>query len=345
MRTIRWGILGCGDVCEVKSGPGFQNARNSTLVAVMRRNQLAAEDFAKRHGVPRWYTNAEDLISDPEVDAVYIATPPGEHLRLTKMVAETGKPVYVEKPMARTYAECVEMNDFCHDRGVPLFVAYYRRALHRFVAIKKALDRGAIGQPITATMILKRKAGEVAGKLPWRVIPELSGGGYLWDVGSHALDIMDFLLGPIVKVSGHAANFSGLYSVEDTVAGAFVFANGLHATGLWSFCSGVHEDAIEITGTKAKMQFSLFGADHPLIDGQDLFTFFGEEPSVMPRAVQQPLIQTIVDQLNGEGVCPSTGANGARCNLVLEKLIGKSLDIALPNSSAQSWSPVNSSPV
>src|SRR5277367_2165196 len=98
--TIRWGILGCGDVTEIKSGPGFQKATGSKLVAVMRRNGKLAEDYARRHGVARWYDDVDALIHDPEVDAVYIATPPGVHLEMALKVAAADKPAYVEKPMA-----------------------------------------------------------------------------------------------------------------------------------------------------------------------------------------------------------------------------------------------------
>src|SRR5687767_13456988 len=108
-RTIRWGIIGCGDVCEVKSGPGFQKADNSTLVAVMRRDGDKARDFAVRHGVPKWYDDAQKLIDDPEVDAVYGATPPSSHEEYAVRVALSGKPVYVEKPMACTHQQCLRM--------------------------------------------------------------------------------------------------------------------------------------------------------------------------------------------------------------------------------------------
>ena len=132
MKTIRWGIIGCGDVTEVKSGPALQKADHSALVAVMRRNGQLAEDFARRHGVPQWYDDAAALIHDPAVDAVYIATPPSSHKEYTLMSAAAGKPVYVEKPMARNTAECQAMIAACHKANVPLFVAYYRRALARF---------------------------------------------------------------------------------------------------------------------------------------------------------------------------------------------------------------------
>src|SRR3954452_10240835 len=100
MRTIRWGIIGCGDVTEVKSGPGFQKATGSALVAVMRRDGDKARDYARRHGVARAYDNADDLIQDPEVDAVYIAPPPSSHADLALRTSAAGKPCLVEKPMA-----------------------------------------------------------------------------------------------------------------------------------------------------------------------------------------------------------------------------------------------------
>ena len=109
MERVRWGIIGVGNVTERKSGPGFQQAERSELVAVMRRNGDLAADYARRNGVPRWYDDADKLINDDEVDAVYIATPPDSHRDYAVRVANAGKPVYVEKPMARTHAECQEM--------------------------------------------------------------------------------------------------------------------------------------------------------------------------------------------------------------------------------------------
>lgn len=145
MTTIRFGIIGCGNVTEVKSGPGFQKADQSALVAVMRRNGDLAQDYARRHGVPRWYTDAQALIDDPEVDVVYVATPPGSHLEYTLAAARAGKPVYVEKPMALNGAECDRMLAACREAQVPLYVAYYRRALPRFLKVKELLEAGAIG--------------------------------------------------------------------------------------------------------------------------------------------------------------------------------------------------------
>ncbi|NCB07478.1 MAG: Gfo/Idh/MocA family oxidoreductase, partial [Bacteroidia bacterium] len=99
MESVRWGIIGVGNVTEVKSGPAFYKTEHSKLVAVMRRDAEKAADYARRHGVEKWYSNATDLINDPEVDAVYIATPPDSHARYAMEAMRAGKPVYVEKPM------------------------------------------------------------------------------------------------------------------------------------------------------------------------------------------------------------------------------------------------------
>ncbi|KAE8764485.1 Gfo/Idh/MocA family protein [Georgenia thermotolerans] len=309
-QTVRWGILGVGDVTERKSGPGLQRAERSELVAVMRRDGAKAEDYARRHGVPRWYDDADALINDPDVDAVYIATPPDSHRDLTLKVAAAGKPVYVEKPMARTAAECEEMIAACERAGVPLFVAYYRRAMPRFVTVKRLLDDGAIGTPHAVSVRTQGVPGMwEPGHLPWRVQPEVSGGGLFVDLGSHTLDLLDHLLGPIGAVSGAAFNHAGRYPAEDTVAAAFVFTSGVQGVGLWAFDVAEQRDEVEIVGSAGSLTFSSFGTE-PLV----LRTADGERriEAPYPEVVQQPLIQTVVDELTGHGTCPSTGASALR---------------------------------
>ncbi len=177
---VRWGIIGCGDVTEVKSGPAFQKIKHSELTAVMRRTGELAKDYAVRHNVPKWYDNADELINDPEVDAVYIATPPGSHKEYTIKAAKAGKPVYVEKPMALNFTQCQEMIAACENSSVPLYVAYYRRAMPRFLKIKELLENNAVGEVrfITTTQFQKVSEDMIhSQKLPWRVQPELAGGG------------------------------------------------------------------------------------------------------------------------------------------------------------------------
>ena len=183
MPEIRWGIVGCGDVCEVKSGPGLYKAENSALTAVMRRDGALAADFARRHGVARWYDDGDRLINDPEVDAVYVATPPDTHMEYTCKAAAAGKPVYVEKPMARTYEECQTMIGACEAAGVPLWVGYYRRGLPKFLKVQELLEQGAIGD-VRSVLIRYYQPPKPSDAFPdqrsWRVNPEIAGAGRVW---------------------------------------------------------------------------------------------------------------------------------------------------------------------
>lgn len=323
MDIVRWGIIGCGNVTEVKSGPGFQKARDSALVAVMRRDGAKAKDYATRHGVAKWTDDANELIHDPDVDAVYIATPPDSHAEYTLRVAGAGKPIYVEKPMGRTYAECELMLDACNQAGVPLFVAYYRRCLPQFVYVKQLLDAGAIGavRLVTIELFQAPQPGDTAQPTPWRIVPSISGGGYFFDLGSHELDILDYLLGPIVDAQGMAANQAGLYAAEDVVTGTFRFASGVQGVGSWSFTVDEHDqrDTIEIVGDRGRIQFSCFALDNPVVVWRQ--GAVEEQSFTMPAHVQQPLIQSVVDHLLGRGQCPSTGESGARANWVMDQFV------------------------
>ena len=322
-RIIRWGVLGVGDVCEVKSAPAMNIVANSRLVAVMRRNEALAKDYAERHGVPKWYGDADALINDPEVDAVYIATPPNAHRDLTLRAAAAGKPVYVEKPMARTWAECREMIAACKAANVPLFVAYYRRTLPHFLKIKELLDSGAIGNVRHVRIELNQTlVPEVVRNLDnnWRVDPGIAGGGYFYDLASHQLDLLDFLLGPIAEARGFAANQAGRYAAEDIVAAAFRFENGVLGSGTWCFTTGKasEKDRLEIIGSKGQVGVATFGAGRFELDtdahGKQLFEFD------LPQHIQQFLIASVVDELLGRGRCPCTGETAARTNRVMEQM-------------------------
>jgi 1,5-anhydro-D-fructose reductase (1,5-anhydro-D-mannitol-forming) len=320
MNQIRWGIIGCGDVCEVKSGPAFQKANGSALVAVMRRDAAKAADYAKRHGVPRWYDDADQLISDPEVDAVYIATPPGEHEHYALRVAEAGKPCYVEKPMARSYAECSRMNAAFAAKGKPLFVAYYRRRLPRFVRAKQLIDSGRLGV-VTGCNYRMSRFFWPSPPDQWRLSAKQSGGGIFLDLGSHTLDVLDYLLGAFVEYGG-SAHGTGATDVEDSVALHFLTERGVIGTASWNFAGSSAEDLIEIVGTEGRLSMTTFG-NEPLRlvreeqreeDSSSAETF--SEPN--PSHVHQPLVQTMVDDLLGQGKCVSTGESAARTARVMD---------------------------
>lgn len=321
MNIIRWGIIGCGDVTEIKSGPGLQKADGSSLVAVMRRNKSLAKDYAHRHNVEKWYDNAGDLIHDPDVNAVYIATPPSSHKDYTFAAANAGKPVYVEKPMALNYNECVEMIECCEENKVPLFVAYYRRALPRFLKIKSLLDEDAIGDVRFVNIVLHQKPfqKDVEGIKHWRVDPEIAGGGYFYDLASHMLDILQFFLGDIISANGSYSNQAGLYTAEDSVSAAFFFESGVHGAGIWNFCAYGDLDRTEIIGSNGKITFSTFGIDPVLLENQNGTSEYKIDN---PLHIQQPLIQSIVDELHGIGTCPSTGYTAAKTNWVFDQIFG-----------------------
>ena len=324
MDEICWGILGCGAVTEVKSGPAFDKVEGSKLVAVMRRDGEKAKDYARRHGVPKWYDDADKLINDPDVNAVYVATPPDCHAEYTIRAAQAGKPVYVEKPMARNFGECETMIEACEKANVPLFVAYYRRTLPDFLKVKELVDAGGIGQVRLVTVELYNQPRPEAldhDNPPWRVIPEMAGGGYFFDLGSHELDFLDYVFGPIVSVNGRAANQAGLYPAEDVVCANFTFESGVLGSGMWCFTvsSQSRKDCIRIVGDKGNITFSSFDPAPIALE-----TARGVEQFKIPRPqhVQQPLIQTVVNELQGRGRCPSTGPTAARTSWVMDRIIG-----------------------
>ena len=316
--TIRWGIIGCGDVTEVKSGPGFQKAEGSELVAVMRRDGAKARDYAERHGVARWYDRTDDLIADGAVTAVYIATPPSSHLDLALRVAAAGKPCLVEKPMALTHGECLAMVDAFDRARVPLWVAFYRRALPRFLAVRDCLDDGSIGRLTSVHVQVTAPLLTGAAADAWRVDPSLAGAGLLFDLGSHAFDLLDFLVGPVTRIAAIAMNTGGTYAAEDVTTAAFGFGHGAAGSAVFNFNAPSKTDAITFVGSEGEIETPIFG------DTDVIVRRGGEERRLAirnPPHVHQPLIQTIVDELHGRSACDSTGRSAARTSWVLDECV------------------------
>ena len=311
--VVRWGIIGCGDVTEIKSGPGFQQAAGSRLVAVMRRDAAKAADYARRHGVPRWYADADALIRDPEVDAIYIATPPDSHADFALRVAAARKPAYVEKPMARNAAECDRMVAAFERAGLPLHVAYYRRRLPRFLKAEELLKAGALGRVTGASWRFAAPRHRTADG--WRVDVAVAGAGLFLDLASHALDLLDYLLGPLAVVGGTASNLASAHAAEDVVALALRTAEGAPVIVTCNFASVATDDTLRITGTEGEIFLSVFGHDMLRLEGAAGTQVF-ELPN--PTHVAQPLIQSVVDDLLGRGVCPSTGESARRTSRVMD---------------------------
>ncbi|MDA3892134.1 MAG: Gfo/Idh/MocA family oxidoreductase [Salinivirgaceae bacterium] len=322
MEKIKWGIIGCGDVTEVKSGPAFSLIEGSELVAVMRRDAGKAKDYAKRHKVLKWYSNADDLINDSEVNAIYVATPPNVHAEMAIKAIKARKPVYVEKPMALNYKECQEMIQASDKYQTPLFVAYYRRALPGFLKVKELVDSGVIGKVKFATIQLFKSLSnkEQEGDLPWRVDPKIAGGGHFFDLASHQLDYFNFLLGAVEKVDAVALNQTNTYKAEDIVSATFTMPNNVILSGKWCFTvpEFLESDVMEIVGSKGAIKFSCFGFNPvELITANEIETFEYEKP----MHVQQPFIKLVVDELLGRKNLEMNANSAAQTNWVMDEVV------------------------
>jgi len=328
--NIRWGIIGCGNVTEVKSGPAYQQTVGFTLHAVMRRDATKAEDYARRHQVPLWFSDADALIQHPEIDAVYIATPPDSHLFYALKVAAAGKICCVEKPMALNTKQCTEMVAAFENAAKPLFVAYYRRSLPRFLQIHQWLQQGLIGPIRHVHWAFSRQPNAVdqSGQANWRTDPAQAGGGYFVDLASHGLDLLMYLLGDINQVQGLARNQQGLYAAEDAVTACWLFApqqdgSVASGSGFWNFAADSRRDKVEIIGSLGTIHFSVFD-DQPL-----KLTTATMSKSVQidhPPHIQQFHVENIARQLAGQGQHPSTGHTAQRATAVMAQILGYGSD-------------------
>lgn len=322
MKEISWGFIGCGEVTEKKSGPAFNDVEGSHIEAVMSRKEEHVRAWAERHGVKHWYTDAISLIENPNVNAIYIATPPASHATYAIMAMRAGKPVYVEKPLAASYEDCVRINRVSEQTGVPCFVAYYRRYLPYFQKIKMIVQDGTIGRVMAVQIRYVCPPREDDRKKPWRVCPEISGGGYFYDMAPHQLDLLQDMFGVITRAHGYHANRAGLYEPEDTVSAAFMFENGIHGSGSWCFVGheSAQDDRIQIIGDKGMVTFSVFNYDPIhlyLSDGMH------EIKVANPPYVQLPLIRSVIEHLQGIGTCTCTSISATPNNWVMDRVLGK----------------------
>jgi len=319
---VRWGLIGCGDVTEVKSGPAYQQTAGFQLAAVMRRDEAKARDYAQRHGVPKVHTDAAALIADPEIDAVYIATPPDSHRAYALQVAAAGKPCCVEKPMAPSYADCVAMTEAFRKRNLPLFVAYYRRSLPRFNQVKAWLEEGAIGSVRHVSWHLSRPPSKVdlARTYNWRTDAAVAPGGYFDDVASHGLDLFLYLLGDVTDASGCSTNQQGLYAAKDAISGVWLHASGATGSGFWNFGSHQREEKVQILGSDGSIEFSVFGeVPLVLVNGQERQELVVENPV----NIQLYHVRAMQEHLQGCGKHPSTGATATRTSWVMDRILGR----------------------
>lgn len=307
MKTIGWGMIGCGDVTEVKNGPGLYTANNSKLVGITNRTLSKAYDWVKRHGAGKVYESVQELLSDNEIDIVYIATTPDSHKKYAIMCAEAGKHCYVEKPIALSYEDAEEIKKAFEKSGTKIFVAHYRREMERFKTIKKLMEDGKIGRvraaDILHTQVLEEAEKSAEGK-PWRVCSEVSGGGHFFEGDIHMVDLTDFFFGPAYDVKINADNQTGFYSGEDIVSLTMRTQSGVIVSGMWYYTAFKGLDCYRIIGDRGMITFKYEDNLSPI----EVNTIEGTEELIppVPENIGTPMIQSIVDELNGTGKCAST---------------------------------------
>ncbi len=325
MKQVNWGFIGCGEVTEKKSGPAFNEVEGSRVVAVMSRNAGKARSYAERHGIPKWYADPQELIDDAEVNAVYIATPPSSHATFAIMAMKAGKPVYIEKPLAASYEDCARINRISEQTGVPCFVAYYRRYLPYFRKVKDIIQSGVIGNVANVQIrfsVPPRDLDYQSDRLPWRLQPDIAGGGYFYDLAPHQLDLLQDIFGVITRAHGYCANRAHLYDAEDTISACFFFENGVPGSGSWCFVGhqSAKEDCVEVIGEKGTLSFSVYNYD-PI----QLVTSEGKTSIVIPNPpyVQLPVIKSVIEDIQGIGICDCTSVSATPVNWVMDRILGK----------------------
>jgi len=318
---IRWGIIGCGNVTELKSGPAYQKVAGFKLSAVMRRNLDLAQDYALRHKVEAYSSNPDDIINSDNIDAVYIATPPDSHKLYALKVAQAGKPCCIEKPLAPNYADSLDIYNAFNDKNIPLFVAYYRRSLPRFNKVKALLEAGAIGQVRTINAFLNKPANalDLSGQFNWRTDKDVAVGGYFDDLASHGLDLFAYLLGEFDIVKGLGTNQQGLYSSLDSVSACWQHKSGVTGVGSWNFGGCTREDRVVITGSKGEIRFSVF--DEAAVILQTLAQrqeFIIENPENIQLYHVQNMREHLVNNIDH----PSSGETALHTSWVMEQILG-----------------------
>lgn len=321
MKIVRWGMIGTGAVTEKKSAPGLYKAENSVLKGVYGIDLNQVKDYAKRHNVELVFENVDDLINSKDIDAIYIATPPSVHKEYALKAILAGKDVYIEKPMATNYEDCLEIQKLAVEKNVKVFTAFYRRSMEKFQKVKKLVEEKAIGEVRYVDVVLQQtveRSGYSKENLPWRLVGSVSGGGIFLDMGIHTIDILDYILGEITEVKSVVSNQAKLYDVEDIVTATWKFKNGVHGIGKWCFTAFENIDKVEIVGNMGKIVFSCFDEEPVKLYTLDKVEEFKYEN---PEHVQQPYIQGIVNEILGIGKHDGSLESSVRSQYISDEVL------------------------
>ena len=248
---VRWGVLGAGNVAQRRVMPALNAHPRCALQALMVRDLDRAEGLAAEFGASRAWDSAEGLLSDPEVDAVYVSSPVYRHCEHVLAAAAQGKHVLCEKPMAMSVTECRQMIAACERAGVHLEICFVLRGWPIYQQIRRIIQEGRLGQIVELRAHLAKWMTRQEGE--WRLDPEKGGGGALMDVGSHYLDLFRYLAGDLTRIAymGSSAIFS--WEVEESAFVLVEFASGAHGTLVIS-CAVPHSgNVLEVYGTEGTL--------------------------------------------------------------------------------------------
>jgi predicted dehydrogenase len=315
-RVVRWGLVGCGDIAEKRVAAALRDSRGSTLVAVARARAELAADFASRHRVRHAYPDWRELVRDPEIDAVYVATPVRHHAEQTVAAAEAGKHVLCEKPMGLDVAECERMIVAARTHGVRLGVAYYRHHYPVVGRLRELVASGEIGRPVLAE-VQAFEAFDVPPHHPraWFLRKAEAGGGPMFDFGCHRIEVLLDLLGPPDEVHGFLANvrFTGR-DVEDTGVAHLRFGSGALAVLTVTHAAFEPRDTLDLYGSEGSAHAAV------LNDGVlRIVTATGERKETHPPPANrhQPLVEDFVSAILQDREPAVSGALGLEVNRVL----------------------------
>lgn len=302
MKNITWAMVGCGDVTEVKNGPGIYKAENSILKAVTNRTLEKAQSWVERHQHGMVYENIYEVLNDPEIDIVYIATTPDKHKEYAIKCAKAGKHCLIEKPLALNYEEGLEIKQAFEDAGKKAFVAFYRRSLNRFKKVKELIDSGEIGDIEGVNII--RCVKSVEDENAWRMNSEISGGNIFTETEIHVLDYMISIMGSIADFNYTTNIFQKKNSKFDSINMNFKFESGLIGSGQWLYNCNFEQDRFEIIGENGLIRFEFFNNQAPIyvINNEGCTEYSVQDSIHVGINMEQAIINELMnetDVLNG----------------------------------------------
>jgi 1,5-anhydro-D-fructose reductase (1,5-anhydro-D-mannitol-forming) len=311
---LNWIVIGIGDIAMRRVIPAIDAEPRIHLYSLVTRDSEKAAPY----NVPAW-TTLEVALSDPAVHAVYIATPVFLHAPQTIQSLRAGKHVLCEKPMAMNEAEARSMVQAGEENGRTLGVAYYRRTYPKLHRAKQLLEAGAIGKPVLAELTSHGWFDGSDADRNWLIDPAQAGGGPLYDIASHRIDVLNFLFGKPQRVSAHLSNAVHHYAVEDNATVTIDYADGVRGIVDVRWHSKVKRDECRIRGTEGEMDLT------PL-NGPELIYPGGREILPPHANLHYPMIANFVDAVLGEAPLLASGASSFWTDWVIERARRSAMD-------------------